>query len=625
MCGIAGIIGSQDGGWKQRAIQLMTDAMAHRGPNAEGHFVDMLVALGHRRLSIVDLSSHANQPFFSNDGRYVLVFNGEIYNFRQLRLELRGCSFRTQSDTEVLLAAYGQWGEECVQHLVGMFAFAIWDKVTNRLFVARDRLGVKPFYYAETGDAFVFASELRAVLASGVVRREVDPAGVCDYLAYQAVQAPRTMVAGVKQLMPGECGYWQNGKFTKRTYWSLPTAGDGKFAPEAYGDYPTICENVRRLLYEAVERRLVSDVPLGAFLSGGIDSTAIVAIMAQLAGQQVDTFSVVFKEALFDESRFSHLAAQRFGTRHHPLLLESHDFLSAVPEALRAMDSPSGDGINTYVVSQVTKKEGVTVALSGVGGDELFAGYSIFRVYEWLRSRRMWWSLPRAMRVGLAGCISKWLATHQRTRFMELAGARSCAVADIYPSLRKVIPFADFDGGSFLPKGQVQDSVRETLMAQRERAAGLPPLSQLSVADMCTYMQNVLLQDTDQMSMAHALEVRVPFVDHFLVEYVLRVPDRWKDLRSPKKLLVDALKPLIPTEIAARPKKGFELPWRKWLKEDLREFCEVKLRQFDERQYVRPGLPVALWREFLSGQNDRLWSRCWVFVVLESWLEHNLS
>jgi asparagine synthase (glutamine-hydrolysing) len=625
MCGIAGIVAGGSGAVTADRIRHMTDAMAHRGPDAEGLWIHETVALGHRRLSIIDLSTEANQPFLDHSGRYAIVFNGEIYNFKQIRQELVDYPFRTNGDTEVLLAAFIRWGEACLDRLFGMFAFAVWDTVEHRLFVARDRLGIKPLYFHQAPGLFLFASEIRSILASGLVRREIDRLGLCDYLSYQTVHAPRTIIANIAQLMPGECGVWERGAFVKKTYWDLSTGGSAPPLAAAYRDYDTVKQNVRRLLHEAVERRLVSDVPLGAFLSGGIDSSAIVALMAQTAGRPVDTFSINFKEPQFDESAYSGLVAGRYKTRHHPLLLESRDFLDALPDALRAMDAPSGDGVNTYVVSKVTKQAGVTVALSGLGGDELFAGYSNFARYQRLRGMPLFWSIPRTIRGPLVRIASLLLASHQKDRFLEIATAPSSAIEDLYPAFRKLLTGNVIGEMLSGPDGRVRDVVRELLGEHREAIAKLPFLSQVSVAEISTYTQNVLLRDTDQMSMAHALEVRVPFFDHALVEYVLHVPDQWKEPTYPKKLLVESLRPLVPDEVVHRPKRGFELPWKVWLKTDLREFCEDRLVRFAERGLVDPAMPRTLWRDFLSGKNDRLWSRVWILVVLEEWLERNLD
>ena len=622
MCGIAGIVWKNEKRQPGSYVKKMTDAIAHRGPDAEGHFVEGRVELGHRRLSIIDLSVEANQPFWDGTGRYGIVFNGEVYNFAELQQELQGYPFRTKSDTEVVLAAYQRWGEACLERFFGMFAFAIWDKQEEKLFAARDRLGIKPFYYFNDDEKFMFGSEIRALLATGLIEKKLNPYGLQDYLTYQTVHAPQTLVQNIFQLKPGESATLQNGFFRKKTWWKLvPVARQ----PEP-GSYEDVKKNVKELLLQSVERRLVSDVPLGAFLSGGIDSSAIVALMAEVAGRQVDTFSVVFEEPQFDESYFAALIAKRFNTNHHPILQKPADFLSALPDALRAMDSPSGDAINSYVVSKVTKEAGVTVALSGLGGDELFAGYSHFLNFIKLNKANLFWKIPRWLRAGVATAGSSFLKNHQRGRVVEIASAGSPAIEEVYPAMRKILSGRELR--SAIQKGAANghsgDSVYEMLKADNS-IKQLPLLSQLSVADISSYTQNVLLKDTDQMSMAHALEVRVPFFDHALVEYVMQVPDKWKFPDYPKKLLVESLHPLLPDEIVFREKKGFDLPWKIWMKNELKTFCEKRLGNLAGREIVNNQLLSNLWKQFLSGKNDNLWSRVWIFVVLEDWLEKNFD
>lgn len=617
MCGIAGIAWQGHFDEKQSAIRRMTDAIAHRGPNSDGHFVSENVALGHRRLSIIDLSPEANQPFWDSTGRYVIVFNGEVYNFQEVRNKLDGYHFRTQCDTEVVLAAYITWGAGCLAHFAGMFAFAVWDTQENKLFLVRDRMGIKPLYYHLEGGRLVFASEVRAILASGLVPKKINREKLYTYLTYQTVHAPYSIVEGVQQLNPGEYAVLQGGVFTKEKYWHLE--GNGPVDAGQYADYETVKKNVRRLLTQAVERRLVSDVPLGAFLSGGIDSSAIVALMAEVSGRAVDTFSVVFDEKQYDESEYSALVAKLYNTNHHPILLKPTDFLDALPQALKAMDMPSGDGVNTYVVSKVTKAAGVTVALSGLGGDELFAGYSIFNNFMQLQ-RSPLWKVPRPVRSVGARVAGLFLKSHQRARVVEIASAQGPNIEEVYPAFRKLLTANDLG----LSNGKSRDAVRE-LLASNANLKKLPLLSQVSVADISTYTQNVLLRDTDQMSMAHALEVRVPFFDHHLVEYVVQVPDQWKNPEYAKKLLVESLHPLVPNEVVFRQKKGFELPWKVWMKTDLRSFCEEKLARFNGRGLVSPDLLTQLWSAFSTGKNDNLWSRIWIFVVLEDWLERNMG
>ncbi len=620
MCGIAGIIWEGHPEQKNKQIRLMTDAIAHRGPNAEGHYVDNYVALGHRRLSIIDLSPEANQPFWDSTGRYAMVFNGEVYNYAQIRQELSDYPFRTKSDTEVILAAYIRWGEDCLHRFFGMFALAIWDSAKRELFLARDRLGIKPLYFYRDEEKLAFASEIRAFLASGLVRRELDAEGIRTYLNYQTVHAPKTLVKGLMQLKPGESATLSGGgHFTQKMWWQ---PGNRQPVERGYADYETVKKQVRRLLRDAVERRLVSDVPLGAFLSGGIDSSAIVALMAETSEQPVDTFSVVFEEEQYDESQWSGMIARQYNTRHHAMLLKPADFLEALPEALRAMDSPSGDGINSYVVSKVTKEAGVTVALSGLGGDELFGGYSLFKNFIQLNRLPLFWKIPAGLRRNAAAMLTPFLKVHQKARLTEIAGAPNAGIEHVFPPMRKLL--TNLELGINKTNGNYRDSVQEVLASQTGLKS-LPLLSQLSVADISTYTQNVLLKDTDQMSMAHALEVRVPFFDHALVEYVLHIPDHWKYPVYPKKLLVESLGTLLPKEVVFRKKKGFELPWKIWLKNELKPFCSERLARLEERNLVSPALIRDYWKRFLSGNNDHLWSRIWVFVVLEDWLERHFD
>ena len=385
MCGINGILGIADSGLAKQKVQAMNIAMKHRGPDDEGFFVNGDVALGHRRLSIIDLSAAGHQPMASFDGRFQIVYNGELYNFKELKFELQrvvsgskesAYFFQTNTDTEVIIAAYARWGEDCVNHFNGMYAFAIWDTLKKELFIARDRLGIKPLYYIYTNNTLAFSSEMRSLLASDLIPKKLDENGLVDFLRYQTVHAPNTIVKGVKMLMPGHYMKSNNGKITIHSYWNLKKninhASDGK-------SYAEVCKDVNHLLTKAVERRLIADVPFGAFLSGGIDSSAIVGLMSKVSTEKVKTFSVTFDESEFSESKYAQLIAKKFNTDHHEIILKPKDFLTELPNALKAMDHPSGDGPNTYIVSKATKEAGITMALSGLGGDELFAGYDVFK------------------------------------------------------------------------------------------------------------------------------------------------------------------------------------------------------------------------------------------------------
>jgi asparagine synthase (glutamine-hydrolysing) len=615
MCGIAGIVGLKDKELARKKICLMTESLKHRGPDATGVFVEEEIALGHLRLSIIDLSETANQPLFDSANRYAITFNGEIYNFQEVKKLFPDYPFRTDSDTEVILAAYARYGAECLSLLNGMFALAIWDNVRRELFVARDRLGVKPLYFAETGDgAFIFASEIRALLDSGIIPRKLNKYGLYDYLMYQSVYAPETIVENVRQLQAGEFGIFANGKFDRKFYWKLEDS------PEKIADSAeNVRKNVKELLLRSVERRMISDVRLGAFLSGGIDSSAIVALMSEISPRPVDTFSVNFGEKEYDESVYSNLIAKKYKTNHTSVFLTADDFLTELPNALKAADSPSGDGLNTYVVSKATKQSGITVALSGLGGDELFAGYPNF--LNWLKVQNSFLpKIPSILRrpFAIAAASTK---NSKYQRIGDILMADKANIASIYPMFRQVM--SQQMVGDFYKNGHYEISIRKLL---REREAGIeefPLLSQFSIAEMIGYTQNVLLKDTDQFSMASALEVREPFFDFKLVEYVLRIPDDLKFPKYPKSLLVESIYPLLPEEIVHRPKMGFVLPFERWMRHELKSFCQERLEKLAAREIFDSERLLQKWSDFQKAKNGVLWSHLWHLVVLTEWLENN--
>jgi asparagine synthase (glutamine-hydrolysing) len=617
MCGIAGIVGLKDKNTASTSIKRMTDSLSHRGPDAEGHFIDVGIALGQRRLSIIDLSSAANQPFFDNTGRYALVQNGEIYNYRELRSQLSDYSFRTNSDTEVILAAYIRYGAECVSYLNGMFAFALWDKQLESLFVARDRLGVKPLYYSEPSPGeFIFASEMRAILNSGRVKRKLDHDGLHEFLMFQSVYSPSTIAEGIRQLPAGHSGYVAENGLKHEAYWEIADMRGPVLADEP----AAVKKTVRKLLANSVERRMISDVTLGAFLSGGIDSSAIVGLLAEISSEPVTTFSVTFDEKKYDESKYSDLISKRFNTRHNKIKLSAQDFLNELPAALKAMDSPSGDGLNTYVVSKATKNAGITVALSGLGGDELFAGYPNF--LSWYKTQHpVFRNMPRAVRTPASLVLARSQNTKNQ-RLADMLAADTVDISGIYPMFRQVISSKAADLLSVHHNGH-EMSIRTSLNARTEQLKRFPILSQFTVAELIGYTQNVLLKDTDQFSMASALEVREPFFDYHLIEYVLRIPDNVKYPKYAKSLLVESLDGLLPDEIVHRPKMGFVLPWDTWMRNELKSFCDTRIARLGTRDILNPDLLRSMWTRFIGGDRSVLWSHLWHMVVLDEWLENN--
>lgn len=621
MCGITGIVGNTtNSNVYQTAIQKMTDAIAHRGPNSQGLWNDEHCFFGHRRLSIIDLSEAGNQPFISQDGRYILIYNGELYNYKDLKFELQRVEhgsknipyiFKTNTDTEVILASYLRWGNNCMKRFNGMFAFAIWDTIEQKLVIARDRLGVKPLYYQYKNNTLVFASEIRALIYSGIVDKKINQSAVAEYIQYATVHAPNTMLQDVKMLMPGNFLELHQNNLTISQYWNINDYAQSKQDLS----YKETCEKVNDLLTASVERRLVADVPFGAFLSGGIDSSALVGLMSKVSSEKIQTFNVSFDEGEFSEAKYAKQISQKFNTQHHEIKLTPTDFLNQLPEALAAIDHPSGDGPNSYIVSKATKQAGITMALSGLGGDELFAGYDIFkRFYE--LEKKAWLNIIPAK--GLAGkLISAKKKSVQGDKTSEILALSNINGYQAYPVNRKLFNQPDYQS---LLKHKYNDSnfifnVIKKSVTDKEHI-----LSRVSLYEIETYMQNVLLRDADQMSMAVALEVRVPFLDYKLVEFTLGVKDEYKFPHTPKKLLIDSLGDLLPNEIVNRPKMGFTLPWKDWLKGDLREFCEDNIIQFSKRSFVNREAVLIIWNRFLKNDPKITWSRIWHLVVLNNWI-----
>ncbi|NOQ73151.1 MAG: asparagine synthase (glutamine-hydrolyzing) [Crocinitomix sp.] len=621
MCGINGIYKFSGNSYDPKLIANMNDALAQRGPDAEGTFTDQHIFLGHRRLSILDPTEQSNQPFKSKDGRYVMVFNGEIYNFKSIKSELNEYAFTTESDTEVVLAAYIKYGENCLRLFNGMFAFAIWDTVDKTLFIARDRLGIKPLYYVLNNEEIIFSSSLKAILATDLIARKISEEGLVDYLRYQTVHAPYTILDGVFMLMPGQqLTVSEEVEPRFKTYWS-PT----KDYTKASNSVSEVQKEVQNKLSESVERRLVSDVPFGAFLSGGIDSSIIVALMSQQHDQKIDTFSVAFKEEKFSEAQFARQVAEKYQTNHHEIELGVDEFKDLIPTAFKYMDHPSGDGLNTFVVSKKTQEAGVKMALSGLGGDELFGGYSIFNQVPNLQSKKWLYSFPVYMRKPMGILNHALKGTIESAKIKEILKSPTFDLEYVYQYYRQVSmddQVLRLLKTNKLPESRVLRDTHELIGFNKE-GWPLPALSRISVAEMTTYMQNVLLRDADQMSMANGLELRVPFLDHELVSYVLGIRDEIKKPITAKKLLVDSFKHLIPEEVYNRKKMGFVLPYETWMKAELKSFCEERLNELKKIPYFRENGIDNYWKQFLNNNKRVTWSRIWPLVSLGDWVKEN--
>ena len=623
MCGIAGELNYKINQPVQlELIRKMCQQMNHRGPDDEGYYIDGNVGLGMKRLSIIDLTG-GHQPIHNETETVWIIFNGEIYNYRELRpiLEKKGHRFATNSDTEVIIHCYEEYGTDCVNHLNGMFAFAIWDSQKQALFLARDRLGIKPLYYYRDANHFLFASEARALLASGLVPHELSMTGLVSYLSFGHVFDPFTIVKGINALLPGHFLWITEKGVQSKEYWDLPRnlaeGGSAKHISEGEA-----LEQVRELLQSSVKLRLVSEVPVGAFLSGGIDSSAIVALMSQVAGSKVKTFSIVFDEQEFSEAKYSRLVSQKFGTEHYELIVREKQMLDEMPYAIAAMDEPTINGINTYFVSQATKQAGITVALSGLGGDEVFCGYGTFRTVPQMQKFVKNWNKLPGVFTRLAGAAFNLCApTNEKNRKIS---SLLCSENSFHPYFLSRQLFSKQDRQTILNPEIIRDAESELqahLGTFIQHARSLDPINQVSVYELCSYMGNMLLRDTDFMSMAHSLEVRVPLLDYRLVEFVLNLPGISKlDKRIPKPLLVNALGDVLPDEIIYRPKQGFTFPFAKWLKHQLRDDVEATLFEKGLEQLndcINPQALHKLWNEFLVGR--RSWSRPWSIYVLKKW------
>ncbi len=641
MCGICGVIGMENPLEAEPIVRGMMAKLIHRGPDEEGLLAAPGAALGMRRLSVIDLPGGA-QPVWNEDGTRAVIYNGEIYNFPELRAELEGLGhrFRTRSDTEVVVHAYEAWGADCVRRFRGMFAFAVAELPAGRngaiarVFLARDRFGIKPLYYAVARGLFVFASEVRALLASGLVPGELSAGAVASYVLFGSVGEPMTLVDGVISLPPGHRVSVDAARpvVTREpeAYWSADAI---RGAAEREGNSAAVdaAAKVRALLEDSVRKHLIADVPIGVFLSSGIDSTALTALASrERAG--LHTFTLIFPERKFSEAEIARRTANRFGTEHREVELSGEDMLERMDEAIASFDSPSMDGINTFFVSWAARQAGLKVALSGLGSDELFGGYSTFRTTPQLaRMAKIALATPAGLRQALAPAIDFFggrVSHGDAGRKLAAAWAEPDSLPDSYFFARAL--FAPAQAADLLAGNAeswtdaaagrwLEDTVRQ--------AEDLNGPARISWLELRTYMASTLLRDTDGMSMRHSLEVRVPFLDHPLVEYALVAADTNEaggDER-PKALLIAALGDLLPAEVVDQRKRTFTLPWEEWMRGALRGRVAAAFAEWSPQ--LEPHLPAAaargVWESFLAGRTS--WSRPWALYVLNEWVKRNLG
>jgi asparagine synthase (glutamine-hydrolysing) len=619
MCGIAGIVSlNPDVHVDPKRVERMRELLAHRGPDGKGVWCEGPVGLGHRRLAIVDLQG-GHQPMSNADGSLWISFNGEIYNHaaRRAELERLGHRYRSRADTETILHLYEEHGDDCVEELDGMFAFALWDRTRKRLLLARDRLGIKPLYYAVNDRELVFASEIKAVASASRARPELEPDVLPEFLASGYTSGEETFFRGVRKLMPGHTLTWSLGEgVRKRRYWQVPLA-----APDSRATMSACAEQVRADLSDAVRSHLMSDVPLGLFLSGGLDSSVLAAIMAKLVDAPIRAFNVSFADKDSDESPYARTAAKATGAVSHGVVVSPSEFFGELPRLVWHEDEPIAfpSSVPLYFVSRLARDHGVKVVLTGEGADELFLGYQRYRVTAWnARLGRPLWALAgqrgRAPLRGLVARLPRWMRRYAERTFLALDdGPRSLF----------------FDNFAVFPAAMQWDLLADPqrLCSQDPYAAGLRlyeqaqggPLERASFVDLQTYLVELLMKQ-DQMSMAASIESRVPFLDHTFVERVVALPTRHKlqGFRT-KAVLREAVKGLVPSAILRRRKMGFPVPVGTWLRGPFSALLDelvLSPRSLARGLFRREAL-ARLVAEHRAGANHG--QRLWLLANLELW------
>jgi asparagine synthase (glutamine-hydrolysing) len=611
-------------------VVAMRDIASHRGPDDAGLFVDERAALGHRRLSIVDIAS-GHQPLGNEDDTVQIVFNGEIYNHMAVRtqLEAGGHRYRTRCDTETIVHAYEQWGDACVEHLRGMFAFAIWDSPRRRLLLARDRLGIKPLYWAVVNGRLLFGSEIKSILASGLMRAEANEHALPELLGTRYLSGAETLFNGIHRLMPGHTLIFEDGQVTERRYWDVPV-GQRNDAVTRMSERQ-IVDRFRELLEESVRVRLMADVPLGMFLSGGLDSSAIAAIMARMIDRPLQTFSVAFKQRAFSELDYARQVATAINADSHEVVIDDQDFFGALPRLIWHEDEPIAhpSSVPLYFVSALARQH-VTVVLTGEGSDELLAGYGKYprAIANW-RAAGAYGAVPAVIRAWVADAVvprlPAKLGRYARRSFLAMDRTPEAMFFDNFAAigLRRQASLLSADVAAIATPEQAYGASRAYFDAPNGSST---LLDRLLYTDLKTYLVELLMKQ-DQMSMAASIESRVPFLDHELVEFAARLPPRMK-LRgfTTKWILREAVKDILPAEILTRPKMGFPVPFGMWMKAEWQDVARDVL--LDPRARQR-GItdPVAVERlisAHASGQAegaDALWS----LLNLELWYRTHID
>lgn len=628
MCGICGISAFRNNiiEEKEHYLHSMLDSIRHRGPDNKQTYKDESIVLGHVRLSIIDISNHANQPMINEDGSVIMVANAEIYNYKILRKQLieKGHVFKSRTDVEVIIHAYEEYGDNFLHKIEGMFSIALYDKNKQTLLLARDRMGIKPLYYYEKEGEVIFSSEIKSFLQSGIIECDLDPLSVDQYVSHGYIPPPNTIIKNINHLNAGSMIKVSRNGIDKKKYWTMPEQGN------SHVNEKDIIESTRDAIVKAINSHTMSDVPYGVFLSGGIDSTAIVAVMSKLLNLDVMTFSMSVPDESINESNLAERTAKKFNTNHHQFHLTSDDVISNIDDIINSIDQPSIDGINTYFISRFAKESGITVALSGLGADELFGGYELFNMYgRYSNLLKMWCSLPYS-----AKCIGvKFLAALKYRHSRETKLNRFCDTNDLVQAYAAIRFSSWYSDKHNMYNRNYYDYISEITDLHETPSQLVNICTKNTNAWRCAqeleinnYMQWRLLRDTDAMSMRHSLEVRVPFVSDNLVNHIMSLPSGWeKKLGFPKKLLTSSLSDLIPDFILNREKQGFQLPMGKWLRNDMQDMLKhifygnsSHIFEYFDPDYLRKQLD-----KFLSGKIP--YEDIWKFVMLELWIEKNIK
>jgi len=633
MSGIGGIVQFANKSINATPLHNIMSAMSHRGINSKSIFLlekDYSIGLGQRWSGINTLSELKDKQL--RDNSILVIFDGRIYNYSELRekLENKGYRFRFGNFVELIKHLYEEYGIECLHDLHGVFTFALWDKVREKLFIARDRIGIKPLYYYKNKNLLLFASEVKAILATNLVEKKLNPYAVLGYLTFQSVQDPDTVIQRIHSLLPGYYMIAQKDNILVKNYWEIPLLTQHVDEVEENDIY----KKTRELLEATIKLEIADKISMGVFLSGGIDSTVIVALMSGFLKSPVNTFSLVFPYAKYDESEFARLVSRRFNTNHTEFYIDQDEVITNLPEIIQKMDQPSVDGINTYIISKAVRAQGIKVAFSGIGGDDVFIDYDFFKQKLFLIKKfTVIWNyfLPSFAR----NCLTKVLNSVKTmnvayNKFIDYLDSQTFFI-DLYFMTRKVFwknILKDILDQKFKEKldNDVSYSTKYMKNLQDNVEKIKDDMNKISYLDCKTYVPNTLLRDADSMGMANSLEIRAPLLDHKLIEYIATIPGKLKvDKNIPRKLEVKALGDLLPEEVVYRTPAGFVLPFEKWLKDRMGPIVEQVLTK---KTICKRGIfsytgVNKLWQKFLTGNVH--WTRIWIIVVLELWCQKHID